>query len=92
MGPTPDRVLRLAEGLVKTGFPPDVGEAVDTLRRYAAADPMTLEGALQLARQQSQLRRSKLLVVELLHQAWSEPDPGELGRVEDDELVIAGAD
>jgi hypothetical protein len=90
--PTPARVLRLAEGLLTIGFPPDVERAVASLRRFTAHDPTVLEAALALARQQSRVRRSKLLVVELLIQSLIGENPSDVPPADRHELAAVGAD
>jgi hypothetical protein len=90
--PTPARVLRLAEGLLTIGFPPDVDRAVETLRRFTADDPTVLEAALALARQQSRVRRSKVLVVELLIQSLIGDDPSLVSPADRHGFAAVGAD
>ena len=90
--PTPTRVLRLAEGLVKIGFPPDVDRAVATLRQVTADDPAVLNQALVLARRLSRVRRSWLLVVELLIQSLIETEFHDGWVAGGSQLVVAGAD
>jgi hypothetical protein len=77
---------------VKVGFPSDVTDAVATLRHFTAGDPTQLEEALAVARQQSRIRRSKLLVVELLVRALVCGEPGVLSLPGSGQLVAVGAD
>jgi hypothetical protein len=77
---------------MKIGFPPDVERAVRTLHRFTAGDPTVLGEALVLARRQSRVRGSKLLVAELLIHSLIDIELRQPSGSQGTHLVAIGAD